>query len=250
MDKKVLIFILSYNHRKTIINLLDRIPKSIWESCAEVLIADDASRDDTYEKALQYKIKNKLSKLTIIKHKINKGYGGNQKFCYNYAISKGYDIAVMVHGDLQYPPEYINNLINLFDKENVGMAFGSRMSGNPIKGGMPLYKYFGNIFLTTTENIILGTRLTEFHSGFRAYSINALKQIPFNKNSNDFHFDSDIIVQMVLAKKNIREITIPTHYGDEKCNVNSFKYGFNVLGIMSQYILHKTTLKNFEKFNI
>ena len=249
-EKKLFIFILSYNHRRTIINLLERIPKSVWGLAEEILIADDCSKDDTVERARQYKKNNHLDKLSIIRHDKNKGYGGNQKFCYNYAIAKGYEIAVMVHGDLQYPPEHIESLFNLFDKENVGMAFGSRMAGNPLKGNMPLYKYFGNIFLTTTENIILGTKLSEFHSGFRAYSTDALKKIPFNKNSDDFHFDSDIIIQLLLAKNKIKEIPIPTHYGDEKCNVNVIKYGFNILGIMGQYILHRANLRNYEKFNI
>jgi len=249
LKKKVFVFILSYNHRKTIISLLERIPKSIWDGCYEILIADDCSKDDTFEKAMEYKAKNKLNKLTIIKHKLNKGYGGNQKFCYNYAISKGYDLAVMVHGDLQYPPEYIESLVKLFDNDKVGMSFGSRISGNPIKGGMPLYKFLGNVFLTTIENLVLQTRLTEFHSGFRAYSMQALKEIPYNKNSDDFHFDSEIIVQMILAGKKIREISIPTHYGDEKCNVNSFKYGLNVLKVMSKYILYQTSLKDIEMFN-
>ncbi|MEM3113461.1 MAG: glycosyltransferase, partial [Candidatus Pacearchaeota archaeon] len=104
--EKVFVFILSYNHKKTILKLLERIPKSVWDNCEEILIADDASKDDTYEKAIEYKKKYNLKKLSAIKHKQNKGYGGNQKFCYNYAISKGSDIAVMVHGDLQYPPEY------------------------------------------------------------------------------------------------------------------------------------------------
>ena len=249
-EKKFFIFILSYNHRRTILNLLERIPKSVWDLADEILIADDCSKDDTVERAMQYKKDNKLKKLTIIRHEKNKGYGGNQKFCYNYAISKGYDIAVMVHGDLQYPPEYIEPLFNLFNKQNIGMAFGSRMSGNPLKGNMPLYKYFGNIFLTTTENIILGTRLTEFHSGFRAYSTEALKKIPFNKNSNDFHFDSEIIIQILLSNNKIKEIPIPTFYGDEKCNVNVIKYGFNILGIMGQYLLYKTNLRSYEKFSI
>ena len=248
--KKLFIFILSYNHQKTIMNVLKRIPKETWQASSEVLIADDASSDNTFEEALEYKKENKISKLTIIKHEKNKGYGGNQKFAYNYAVSRGYDIAVMLHGDLQYPPEYILPLAKLFDNPEVGMAFGSRMSGHPIKGGIPLYKFFGNIFLTTVENIVLGTHLTEFHSGFRAYSTSALKQIPFDKNSDDFHFDSEIIVQMATAKKKIKEITIPTRYGDEKCNVNSIKYGFNVLNVMLEYILHKLKIRRYEKFEI
>ncbi|MBI2629200.1 glycosyltransferase family 2 protein [Candidatus Pacearchaeota archaeon] len=249
-DKKLFIFILSYNHRKTIMALLDRIPKETWGRVSEVLIADDCSKDDTVERAIEYKRQKNLKKLTIIKHEKNKGYGGNQKFCYNYAISKGYDIAAMLHGDLQYPPEHILPLFNLFNDPGVGMVFGSRMTGKPLKGGMPLYKFLGNIFLTSVENIILRTRLSEFHSGFRLYSTMALKKIPFNKNSDNFHFDSEIITQMIIAKKKIAERPIPTFYGDEKCNVNSIKYGLNVLKVMSHYILHKTNLRIYEKFDI
>src|SRR3989344_3017617 len=146
MEKKLFIFILSYNHRKTIIQILERIPKSTWEKASEILIADDCSKDDTVKRALEYKNKNNLKKLNIIKHEKNKGYGGNQKFCYSYAIKKGYDIAAMLHGDLQYPPEYIESLAELIEKNNLDMVFGSRMAGNPLKGGMPLYKFFGNIF--------------------------------------------------------------------------------------------------------
>lgn len=248
--KKLFIFILSYNHRRTIMSLLDRIPKETWDMASEVLIADDCSKDDTLERAIDYKRQKNLEKLTIIKHSKNKGYGGNQKFCYNYAINKGYDLAAMLHGDLQYPPEHIIPLAELVIREKAGMGFGSRMSGNPLKGGMPLYKFFGNIFLTTTENLILRTRLSEFHSGFRIYSTEALKQIPFNKNSNDFHFDSEIIIQMILAKRKIAEKPIPTFYGDEKCNVNSIKYGLNVLKVMSQYMFHKANLRRYEKFDI
>ena len=243
-----MIFILSYNHIKTIMSLLDRIPKSTWDKVEEVLIADDCSKDDTVKLANMYKKEKKLSKLTIIKHEKNKGYGGNQKFCYNYAINKGYDIAVMLHGDLQYPPEYIEPLSELMIETNAGMVFGSRMSGDPLKGKMPLYKFFGNIFLTSVENIILKTKLTEFHSGFRLYSLKHLKDLNFNKLSDDFHFDSEIIVQLVMAKKKILERPIPTTYGDEKCNVNSFKYGFDVLGVMGQYLLHKSNIKQFDKF--
>ena len=249
MKSKIMIFILSYNHRRTIMHLLDRIPKDTWDRVSEVLIADDASHDDTVERALKYKKDRKLKKLTIIKHKKNKGYGGNQKFCYNYAIKKGYDITAMLHGDLQYPPEYILTLSEQIEKGNTDMMFGSRMSGHPLKGGMPLYKFFGNIFLTTIENLILGTRLTEFHSGFRVYSVQALKEININNLSDDFHFDSEIIVKLVMAGKKIGEMPIPTFYGDEKCNVNSIKYGINILILMGKYLLQKYNFRNYDIFS-
>jgi len=248
--KKFLIFIVAYNANKTIRPLLDRIPKQTLEVADEILIADDCSQDDTYELVLDYIKKYNMKKMKVVKHEKNKGYGGNQKWGYNYAIKNNFNIVVMVHGDAQYPPEYILDLISPIAKGKAGFMFGSRIAGNPLKGGMPLYKFFGNKFLTSVENLILGTKLSEFHSGFRAYSVDDLREIPFNKNSDDFHFDSEIIIQFVLAKKTIGEIVIPTKYGDEKCHVNSVKYGFNVLRVLGEYKLHKFKLKNYEKYNL
>lgn len=246
-----MILVVAYNAESTIKQLLDRMPNEVWKRASEVVIADDASRDFTSIVANEYKLRNKKKNLTIIKHEKNKGYGGNQKWGYNYGIKKGYDLVVMIHGDAQYPPEYIMKLIKPIEENKADFVFGSRMAGNPLKGRMPLYKYLGNIFLTTTENIVLGTRLTEFHSGFRAYSLKSLKEIPFNLNSNDFHFDSEIIVQLAIKNKNrISEITIPTYYGDEKSNVNVISYGLNVLKTMGEYLLNKTNLRPIRKFDV
>lgn len=248
--KKVLVLVVAYNAESTISKLLDRFDKKTLDHVDEVLLADDASKDNTAKVAGWYKEAKNLKKLTIVHHDKNKGYGGNQKWGYNYAIQNNFDVVVMVHGDCQYPPEYILSLIKPIEEGKADFMFGSRMTGNPLKGGMPLYKFFGNKFLTWIENFVLRTNLSEFHSGFRAYNVHALKEIPFNKASDDFHFDSDIIVQLALAKKKISEITIPTCYGDEKCNVNSIKYGLNILKILFQYTLHKTKLKRYEKFNL
>lgn len=250
IKKKVLIFIVAYNAELTLERLLQRFPKNVISYVEEIILADDASSDRTFEVALSYKKKNKIEKLKVLKHKNNLGYGGNQKYGYNYAIKNNFDIVVMVHGDCQYPPELILDLIRPLEEEKSDFVFGSRISGNPIKGGMPIYKFIGNKFLTSVENTVLNTNLSEFHSGFRAYSTYALKEIPFNRNSNDFHFDSEIIVQLKIANKKISEITIPTCYGDEKCNVNSLKYGINILRIMSQYLLHRTNIKKYDKFII
>jgi glycosyltransferase involved in cell wall biosynthesis len=250
MDKKILIFILTYNHENTVISVLDRIPKEIWDKATEILVADDESKDNTKELVLDYKKKNNLSNLTVIKHEENKGYGGNQKFCYNYGIEKGYDIAVMVHGDGQYAPEEIPNLLEPLEHNLADFVFGSRMTGHPIKGGMPIYKFFGNKVLTTIENLFLRTNLSEFHSGFRLYSLDALKQIPFNKLSDDYYFDSEIILQLVLAKKRIAEKTIPTHYGNEICYVNSVPYGLSILKMLGEFTLHKNRIKRYNKFDI
>ncbi len=189
MKKKILVFIITYNTELTIGKLLNRFPKDVLEEAAEILVADDDSKDNTYKIAFDYKNKKRSKKLKIVKHKQNKGYGGNQKWGYNYAIKNKFDIVVMVHGDCQYPPEYISSLIRPLKQDKADFVFGSRIAGQPLKGGMPLYKFIGNKFLTFCENLILGTNLSEFHSGFRAYSVDALKEIPFNKNSNVFYFD-------------------------------------------------------------
>jgi glycosyltransferase involved in cell wall biosynthesis len=247
--KKILIIVLAYNAETTILKVLEKIPKSVWAE-ADVILADDSSKDRTVELVEKFKIDNKINNIKIFHHEINKGYGGNQKWCYNYAIKEGYEIAVMVHGDIQYPPEYIGALIEPLKVGDFDFVFGSRMTGNPIKGGMPIHKYIGNKCLTFIENIILGTHLSEFHSGFRAYKIKALKDIPFNLDADDFHFDSEIIMQLVIAKKKIKEITIPTFYGEEVCYVNVITYGLNILKIMLEYILTKLNIKKYNKFVI
>ncbi len=247
--KKLMILVVAYNAESTIKHLLERMPKEVWKRASEVVIADDASNDFTSVIANEYKLRNRKNNLTIIKHQKNKGYGGNQKWGYTYAMKKGYDLAVMIHGDAQYPPEKILDLIKPLEENKADFVFGSRMAGHPIKGGMPVYKFFGNIFLTTIENIILRTRLTEFHSGFRAYSIHALKNIPLNLNSDGFHFDSEIIIQLVIAGKKIKEIIIPTFYGAEKCNVKVISYGLNILRELLKYLLTKYNIKIYPKYN-
>lgn len=247
--KKILILVLAYNAETTILQVLNRIPQSIWAE-ADILIADDASVDKTAQIAQIYKAENNKANMKVVHHEINKGYGGNQKWCYNYAINNGYDIAVMVHGDVQYAPEYIGELLQPLKEDKADFVFGSRMTGHPLKGGMPLYKYLGNKALTFVENLVLGTRLSEFHSGFRAYSMKALQDIPFNLDVDDFHFDSEIIVQLVIAKKRIVEVTIPTFYGKEICYVNVIPYGLNILKILVQYISTKLNIKKYDKFII
>lgn len=250
VKKKLMVLIVSYNAEQTITKLLHRIPDEVWENAEEVLVVDDASRDRTAEMARDYKKLYGKENLTVIKHEKNKGYGGNQKWGYNYAMQKGYDIAVMVHGDAQYPPEKIMELIKPIEKGEADFMFGSRMSGDPLGGRMPLYKYFGNIFLTTVENFVLRTELTEFHSGFRAYSLKALQDIPLNLDSDGFHFDSEIIIQLVIAKKKIGEITIPTFYGDEKCNVKVINYGLNILKELCRYLACKWNIKQYPKYDL
>jgi len=253
VEKKIAIFIPTYNAAKTLPIVLDRIPDKIKKQVKEIFVADDESKDNTDLVGIGYKQKTGLSNLKIFHHDKNKGYGGNQKWAYQYCIDKGYDVVVMLHGDAQYAPEKIPDLIKPFSLRNsdkIGMVFGSRMRGDPIKGGMPVYKYLGNRFLTIVENSVLGLNLSEYHSGYRAYNCKNLRKIPFNLCSDDFHFDTEIIIQLMLGGFEIAETPIPTYYGDEKCHVNVIKYGLDILKSLYQYSLHKSGLMKIKKYDI
>jgi len=250
-ELKIAIFIPTYNASRTLPILLDRIPNEIKNNVKEIFIIDDASQDNTYLIGIGYKELSNMQNLQIYKNKINKGYGGNQKFAYQYAINKGFDIIVMLHGDAQYAPEMIPKLLKPFeDEQDIALVFGSRMRGNPLKGGMPLYKYIGNIILTYIENKFLDMNLSEYHSGYRIYNCHALKQIPFNKCSDDFHFDSEILIQLKIKNLKIRECSIPTYYGKEKSHVNVIAYGINILKSLLEYKLHQKGIMKYEKFNV
>ena len=169
-------------------------------------------------------------KITVLRTPENQGYGGNQKLGYRYAIDNGFDFVALLHGDGQYAPERLPDLLAPLIAGEADAVFGSRMIDKRAAraGGMPLYKWLGNQILTSFQNRMLGTRLSEFHSGYRLYSTGALAQIPFEKNTNDFHFDTEIIIQFVLKKLRIVELPIPTYYGDEICHVNGLKYAWDV----------------------
>ena len=231
---KVLIFVVCYNAEHTIEPVLDRIPQSVWENekyQTEVLIIDDQSPDKTFEKAHQYSTLHPNRRITVLYNPQNQGYGGNQKIGYCYAIKNNFDAVVLLHGDGQYAPEYLEQMILPILNNDADVVFGSRMLNrlDALKGKMPLYKWFGNQILTFIQNKILKSNLSEFHSGYRAYSIKTLSDIPFEFNSNYFDFDTDIIIQLVDTKKRINEISIPTFYGDEICRVNGTKYAFKIV---------------------
>ncbi len=241
--KKVLIFIVCYNAEKSIESVLNRIPKDIWESksfSTEILIIDDQSPDRTFDTAEQYRRRHPQWNLTILSNPKNQGYGGNQKIGYWYAIKKGFDVVVLLHGDGQYAPEYLGQMIEPILGGEADVVLGSRMIHrlDALKGRMPLYKWVGNHVLTFIQNRLMRTRLSEFHTGYRAYSVPALVSVPFEHNSNYFDFDTDIIIQMLQTQKNIREIPIPTFYGDEISRVNSIKYGIRIIRscLLSQVI--------------
>jgi methionine biosynthesis protein MetW len=234
------ILVVAYNAASTLATVLDRIPASFRPRIDEILVCDDHSEDATYLVGLGYKQLSDLP-LTIIRHPRNLGYGGNQKAGYRLAIEHGLDILVLLHGDGQYAPECIESLVQPLVRGEADAVFGSRMMvrGDARKGGMPLYKYAGNRILTAFQNGVLGTDLSEFHSGYRAYSVLALAQIPFERNSDGFNFDTQIIVQFVDAGRRILEVPIPTYYGDEICYVNGIKYAKDVTSDVVRYRLNR-----------
>jgi glycosyltransferase involved in cell wall biosynthesis len=240
-QKKIFIFIVAYNAEQHIENVLNRIPLSFLEKINyEILIIDDFSVDKTFEIARQYQKKHAFLNLKVLYNPINQGYGGNQKLGYRYAIANAFDAVVLLHGDGQYAPEYLPDIVEPILSGETDAVFGSRMINkkSALKGGMPLYKFIGNIILTKLQNKILKTNLSEFHSGYRAYSVKTLSKLPFERNSNDFHFDTQIIIQYLLGKYRIKEIPVPTYYGDEICHVNGIKYAWKILNTSIESRLH------------
>lgn len=235
------ILVVAYNAATTLASVLDRVPKDFRSRISEVFVCDDASGDSTYLVGLGYKQLSDDLPLRVIRHPENLGYGGNQKAGYRMAIEEGLDVIVLLHGDGQYAPECLPEIVAPFERGEADAVFGSRMMepGNARKGGMPLYKYVGNRILTDFENRMLGTSLSEFHSGYRAYSVEALKSVPFEMNSDGFNFDTQIIIQMVNAGKRIVEVPIPTYYGDEICYVDGLKYAKDVSNDVLRYRLGK-----------
>jgi 2-polyprenyl-3-methyl-5-hydroxy-6-metoxy-1,4-benzoquinol methylase len=231
------ILVVAYNAESTLAKVLDRVPKEFRPRISQIFVCDDASQDSTYLVGLGYQQMAPELPLKIIRHPGNLGYGGNQKAGYRLAIEHDLDIVVLLHGDGQYAPESLAEIVGPLERGECDAVFGSRMMipGAARKGGMPLYKFVGNKILTKFENRMLGTGLTEFHSGYRAYSVEALKSIPFERNSDDFNFDTQIIIQLVDAGKRIAEVPIPTYYGDEICYVNGLAYAKDVTADVLRY---------------
>ena len=249
---KIAIFIPAYKAVKTLDSAIRRIPGNMKNKVAEIYVFDDASDDNTYLAGIGYKNLHNIKNLNIYKNPKNLGYGGNQKKGYNYAIKKNYDIVVMLHGDVQYAPEKIPDLIKPIERGEADVVMGSRMMGHPVRQGMPVWKYLGNRFLTFIENLMLGINLSEYHTGFRAFRVDALKEIPFSRCSNDYDFDTEVILQLLLKKKRIEEIPISTHYGPESHQITFFLtlgYGFRIMKSLLQYRLHIMGWKKIYKFD-
>lgn len=244
---KLLILVVAYNAESHIELVLDRIPEEIWDGRlydCEVLIIDDASPDNTAALAARYQRLHARLPLKVLRNPVNEGYGGNQKIGYHYAIKNGFEVVALLHGDGQYAPELLPTLVAPVACGEADAVFGSRMlrRRDALQGGMPLYKFAGNTLLTWLQNRLLGTRLSEFHSGYRVYSVQTLSRLPFACNSNDFDFDTDIIIQLLDCGFRIRELPIPTYYGSEICYVNGLKY--------AALILKNTLLSRLQPFNI
>ena len=227
---RVGVLVVAYNAASTLEQTLSRLPQAFAESVDTVLVCDDASHDDTYEVGLRFRDRAAFP-VTVVKHEHNLGYGGNQKAGYRWAQEHGLDVVVLLHGDGQYAPECIEDLVGPLVRGEADAVFGSRMldRGSARAGGMPAYKYVGNRILTTFQNAMTGQRLSEWHSGYRAYRVDALRALDLESYSDGFDFDTEIILGLVRARKHITEVSIPTFYGDEICYVNGLQYARDVV---------------------
>lgn len=234
LNKKIIVVLPAYNAAKTLEQTYAEIPFDIVD---EVVLVDDASRDDTVAVAKQIGIRH------IIAHERNKGYGGNQKSCYNKALELGGDIVIMLHPDYQYTPKLITSMANIIAQDLYPVVLASRILGRgALKGGMPFYKYVFNRFLTLSQNLLMRQKLSEYHTGYRAFSAEVLRNINYMANSDDFVFDNQMLAQIFFAGYEIAEVTCPTKYFDDASSINfkrSVIYGLGVLRTSLQYRLQK-----------
>lgn len=247
---KIGLFLIAYNAEAHIEQTLARIPADVWTKVDRVYLLDDCSTDDTVPRALA--LKENYPKLKILRNRVNRRYGGNQKLGYQYAIDAGLDIVVLLHADGQYAPEIVQSIYEPIVNDRADVVLGSRMIRRPdaLKGGMPRYKYFGNIILTRLQNAITGLHLAEFHTGYRAYRISFLRAIPFWENTDEWHFDTEILLQANAAKARIVEVPIPTYYGNEICHVNGLLYAFHCIFTSLGYLLARRRLLYIRKFDV
>jgi len=248
--KRLGIFVISYNAELLIQDTLKRIPEEVWREVEVVYVVDDCSMDETTRKAMDYP--NPDGKLVVFRNRVNRRYGGNQKFGYQYAIDRGLDAVIMLHGDGQYAPELLPDLFRPLVEEEADVVIGSRMihRRDALAGGMPKYKFVANIALTGIENTLSGLSMSEFHSGYRGYSTRFLRRVPLWENSNEWHFDTHILFQARQAEARIVELPIPTRYGEEVCHVNGISYGLNCIGSALLFRLHRWGLIRLNRYDI
>ena len=233
-EKKVVVVLPAYNAAQTLEQTYNEIPFDLVD---EVILCDDASKDNTSELAKKIGIQH------VITHEKNKGYGGNQKSLYNKALEIGGDIVIMLHPDYQYTPKLIPAMVNIIGEDLYPVVLGSRILGKgALDGGMPIYKYIANRFLTFTQNVLVNHKLSEYHTGYRAFSAKVLKGINFNQNSDDFVFDNEMLSQIIFAGFPIAEVTCPTKYFEEASSINfsrSVKYGLGVLRVSFNHFFQR-----------
>lgn len=239
--KKVIVVLPAYKAEHTLKQTYDEIPFDIVD---DVVLVDDKSPDGTVEEATRIGIKH------IVVHEVNTGYGGNQKSCYDKALELGGDIVVMLHPDYQYTPKLIHGMVSIIGNGVYSVVFGSRiLGGGALKGGMPMYKYIANRLLTLTQNILMGEKLSEYHTGYRAYSADVLRKCEYHHCSDDFVFDNQMIGQIFWNRFEIAEVTCPTKYFDEASSINfsrSMTYGFGVLNVSWRYFLARTGIMGWK----
>ncbi len=242
-DKRLCIVLPAYNAESTLEQTYNEIPFNIVD---DIILVDDHSTDNTFEVAKKLNIKY------VIRHDENKGYGGNQKTCYNKALEIGADIVIMLHPDYQYTPKLIEPIAFMIANDVYDVVLASRILGKgALKGGMPIYKYIANRLLTLFQNILMGQKLSEYHTGYRAFSRKVLEDINYNDNSDDFIFDNQMLAQICYADFRIGEISCPTKYFDEASSINfkrSVKYGLGVIGVSFSYFFNKIGLAKSKIF--
>ena len=244
-DKKIIVVMPAYNAAQTLEQTYREIPADIVD---EVILVDDCSSDGTVEVAQSLGIRH------VLRHDVNKGYGGNQKTCYGKALQLGADIVIMLHPDYQYTPQLIESIAYMMANGLYPVVLASRILGNgALKGGMPRYKYFFNRCLTWFQNVMTGQKLSEYHTGYRAFTREVLETVPFMRNSDDFVFDNQMLAQIIYAGFDIGEITCPTKYFPEASSINfrrSCRYGMGVLRTSLQFRLQKWHLGRFNIFDM
>lgn len=236
--ERILVFIVTYNPHDHIRSVLDRLPRNIFDHPDfHILVIDDCSKDDTAQTASTHAGQSKFQNITVLQNSMNMGYGGNQKIGFRYAIENGFDVVMLLPGDGQYAPELVFDFVDTWRQRQAAVVLGSRMIQKPqaLEGRIPLYKWVGNQVFTRLQNFILESSLSGFHTGYRAYDVGFLKRVPFDLNTNDFHFDTEILLQALALDVRIEEFSIPTYCGDDVRHVNGLRYAWNVLKACSKY---------------
>jgi len=239
---RILVFVVAFEAERHLVDTFERIPEDVLrDSAVDFVCIDDASGDAGSAMLARWAAERELERVAVMRNPVNQGYGGNQKLGYRLAIDRGYDFVILLHGDGQYAPELLSRFVETWREERPDVVLGSRMAepGSAREGGMPAYKWLGNRTLTTFQNVVTGLDLSEYHTGYRGYSTDFLRRIPFEANTNDFHFDTEILLQAAHLGARLVEFPIPTRYGDEVCHVPGLDYGANVVKATTQFRLHQ-----------